>query len=245
MSDFNGIKQVSLIGKIEQFVFAPKADITINRYLPRKKGFTFNCPATLLFVSVVFLVHLAYQTDFRSKIDAYFALAANFRWGNVEDIASLFLYMFGDGGRWSHISYPMMLIVLIGPIMEERIGAVQLATAAIFTSVVTGALYVLLFNDRMFGPTSVAYMLVFLASFVNVRKGEIPLSFILVLVVVLFIGAEQWTQDFKRAFPMISGSLLGWFWATMVRRVRDVDDTRASDRTSAAPARVESRSPVT
>jgi hypothetical protein len=85
-----------------------------------------------------------------------------------------------------------------------------------------GLVDVTLFRGGLFGPLCIAYLLMFLATFVNVKKGDIPLSFILMLIVVLVVGAQEWTQDLGRAFPMILGSISGMFWAKMVRVVQPV-----------------------
>lgn len=217
MLQFSIFNHLEKLVHLEKLIFS--ANITQNVARPHKKGLSFNCPLTLAFVIIAFFVHLSYQTSFSREVQSIFVLHGNFDWNDIRDLLSLFLYIFSDDGRWSNISYSMMLIVLIGPIVEERIGTLQLAIAVTVTAIITGIVYVLLFNHNTYGPTCIAYLLIFLASFVNVRKGEIPMSFILVLVVVIFIGAEKWIQDFRGAFHMISGSLLGWGWATMVRRV--------------------------
>jgi rhomboid protease GluP len=207
----------SLIQKIEKLILS--LNITRNITYPTKGGVTFNCPITLAFLVVVFIVQLAFQTNFSDLFHNLFSVSKPFEWANSSSYLSLLLFVFSDDGKWQNISNPLLLIVLIGPIVEERVGPIQLVVAGIATTLITSLLHAILFSSNLYGPTCLAYMLVFMASYVNVRKGHAPLSFILVLVLVVLVSADQWTEDLRTAFPMITGSLMGWFWARMTSRV--------------------------
>jgi hypothetical protein len=56
------------------------------------------------------------------------------------------------------------------------------------TAFATGALNILLFDTRLLGASGVAFMLIVLSSLTSYRRREIPLTF--VLVVMLFVGGE-------------------------------------------------------
>jgi hypothetical protein len=206
----------SLIQKIEKLILS--LNITRNITYPTKGGVIFNCPITLAFLVVVFIVHLAFQTNFSDLFHHLFSVSKPFDWANPSSYLSLLLCVFSDDGRWQNISNPLFLIVLIGPIVEERVGPIQLVVAGIATTFITSLLHAILFSN-LYGPTCIAYMLVFMASYVNVKQGHTPLSFILVLVLVILVSADQWTEDLRTAFPMIIGSLMGWVWARMTSRV--------------------------
>ena len=84
-----------------------------------------NSPVILAFSLVVFIVHLSYQTSYGEIIGRTFSVGGPHSWADSSSIPNLFLYVFFDGGRWGNISASMMLIVLLGPIIEERIGSIQ------------------------------------------------------------------------------------------------------------------------
>jgi rhomboid protease GluP len=135
------------------------------------RNFRWNSPVILAFCVIVFFVHLAYQTTLYYSVSSTFSVPQNFDWRNPAHYLSLFLYIFGDNGRWDQISTPMLLIVIVGPITEERLGSIQLAFVILITSFIVGLVDVTLFRGGLFGPLCIAYLLIFLATFVNVKKA--------------------------------------------------------------------------
>jgi membrane associated rhomboid family serine protease len=77
---------------------------------------------------------------------------------------------------------------LIGPILEEVYGSGALLIMILITAFVTGVLNVLFFSSGLLGASGVVFMMILLASFTNFSRGEVPLTFILVLI--LFLGRE-------------------------------------------------------
>ena len=88
------------------------------------------------------------------------------------------------------------------------------------TALVTGALNVIFFSSSLLGASGVVFMMILLASFTNFNRGEIPLTFILVLI--LFIGRELFDSfaitgsgnnisQFAHIVGGFIGSLFGFF----------------------------------
>jgi membrane associated rhomboid family serine protease len=119
--------------------------------------------------------------------------------------------------NWGHLAGNFSIILLIGPMLEENYGSVNLLIMIAITALVTGLLNVLLLTTGLMGASGVVFMMILLASFTNFRKGEIPVTFILVLV--LFLG-EQFLKSFNADnisyFAHIAGgfcgSLFGFFF---------------------------------
>ncbi|HEX8113063.1 MAG TPA: rhomboid family intramembrane serine protease [Kofleriaceae bacterium] len=86
-------------------------------------------------------------------------------------------------GSWEHVIGNFMLILLIGPILEERHGSVRLLILIVLTAVLTGLLHAALSDGLMIGSSGIAFMMILLASMVNVRSGEIPLTFLAVAAI--------------------------------------------------------------
>jgi membrane associated rhomboid family serine protease len=108
------------------------------------------------------------------------------------------------------------LILLIGPMLEESYGSRSLLFMIIITALVTGVLNVLFFTSSLMGASGVVFMMILLASFTNFNKGEIPLTFILVLV--LYLGSQlldSFRNDnisqFAHVVGGFCGSLFGFF----------------------------------
>jgi membrane associated rhomboid family serine protease len=81
-----------------------------------------------------------------------------------------------------------MIILLVGPLLEEKYGSGKLLEMIFITAIVTALLNAFLFSTSLLGGSGIAFMLILLSSFSNIRSKEIPLTFI--IIAVLFIGNE-------------------------------------------------------
>ena len=89
---------------------------------------------------------------------------------------------------WAHLVTNFSFILLIGPMLEESYGSLVLLVMIVITALVTGILNILFFPSSLMGASGVVFMMILLASFTNFSKGEIPLTFI--LVVILYLGDQ-------------------------------------------------------
>jgi len=89
----------------------------------------------------------------------------------------------------SHYVGNFMMILAIGPIVEEKYGSVRLLKMAAITSVITGLVIVIFFpRTAVVGASGIVFMIILLASFTNIRQGRIPVT--VPLVAILYIGNE-------------------------------------------------------
>ena len=107
--------------------------------------------------------------------------------GDPHAYVGLFTHILGHES-WEHLLGNFMLILLIGPILEERHGSLTLLVMILVTALVTGLANLAFSSNALLGASGVAFMMVLLASMANVRAGEIPLSFI--AVAVIYMGGE-------------------------------------------------------
>jgi rhomboid protease GluP len=78
------------------------------------------------------------------------------------------------------------------------------------TAVVTGLLNVLFLPTALLGASGIVFMMILLVSFTNIRQGEVPLTFI--LIVILFLTQEvvdSVREDSVAQFAHISGGVIG------------------------------------
>lgn len=118
-------------------------------------------------------------------------------------------YVLGHA-NWSHLMGNLTVILLVGPLLEEKYGSWRLFEMILVTAVVTALLNAFFFHTSLVGGSGIAFMLVLLGSFSNIRSGQIPLTFI--LVGVLFIGAEVVAIlkiDRISQFSHLAGGLIG------------------------------------
>jgi membrane associated rhomboid family serine protease len=81
------------------------------------------------------------------------------------------------------------------------------------TALATGLLHTLLWDNHLLGFSGLVFMFIVLSTLLNIRNREIPLTFI--LVVVLYFGMEilsslQETQISH--FAHLFGGAMGAFW---------------------------------
>ena len=128
---------------------------------------------------------------------------------NPVDYLRLFTHVAGHSS-WAHLMANFAFVLLLGPILEEKYGSSGLAIMIAITALVTGLLNVLFLDTGLLGASGVVFMMILLGSFTNIRQGEIPLTFI--LIVVLYLTQEVVTslrQDSVAQFAHISGGVIG------------------------------------
>lgn len=153
---------------------------------------TYNAPATLTFSIIAAAVLLLNTILHNSLIPAFFTCPGAssdpaFNPSNILDYFRLLLHIFGHS-NWNHFLGNMAFILLLGPVIEERYGSALLILMMTITSLVTGVLNVCFSPSQLLGSSDIAFMMILLTSFTTISKSEIPLSFILILI--LYIGRE-------------------------------------------------------
>ena len=89
----------------------------------------------------------------------------------------------------SHYIGNMMMILVVGPGLEEKYGSRNLLSAIIITALVSGLVHWFLFPGTMLlGASGIVFMMIVMASLAGMRDGCIPIT--LILVLVLYLGNE-------------------------------------------------------
>lgn len=114
--------------------------------------------------------------------------------------------------NWEHFMNNMLLLLVVGPPMEEKYGSLPLLKAILFTAVASGVLQCLLFpGTALLGASGIVFMLIMLASLAGARSGSIPLT--LILVAVMYMGEQIYSilfvKDDVANFMHIVGGVCG------------------------------------
>jgi membrane associated rhomboid family serine protease len=117
----------------------------------------------------------------------YFSSPAHLFFSNPYFYVRLVSYIAGHA-NWSHLIGNMMIILLVGPLLEEKYGSGKLMEMILVTAISTALLNALIFSNSLIGGSGIAFMLILLSSFSNIRSKEIPLTFI--IIAVLYVGSE-------------------------------------------------------
>jgi membrane associated rhomboid family serine protease len=121
--------------------------------------------------------------------------------------------------NWQHLIGNFSLILLIGPILEEKYGSRDLLVMMGFTAFLTGVLQLTMFHEYLMGASGIAFMMILLSSFTNFQQGKIPLTFI--LVTIIFVGnevASSLKSDSVSQFAHILGGMCGAAFGFFIER---------------------------
>ena len=170
----------------------------------------YNAPTVLTFAFISAAILILSQTLIPSLTKQWFVVPGKggFSFSSIRSWVTLFTHVLGHS-NWLHLVSNFSFILLIGPILEETYGSFSLFIMIIITALVTGILNVIFFSTGLLGASGVVFMMILLASFTNFNKGEIPLTFILVLV--LYLGRELFNSFGNTAGNSAQGASISEF----------------------------------
>ncbi len=171
----------------------------------------YNAPLTLTFALIATLLVLIDQLSGAHLISTYFMVPGKgmFNTSDWVDWMTLVTHPLGHSS-WDHLLGNMALLLLLGPILEEKYGSLTLFFMIITTALVTGILNAFLFPTALLGASGIVFMMILLTSFTNNRNGDIPLSFLLILVLYLAVEViNAFRYDDISQFAHIAGGICG------------------------------------
>ncbi|MCP4020705.1 MAG: rhomboid family intramembrane serine protease [Desulfobacteraceae bacterium] len=166
----------------------------------------YNSPVILTY-SIGAICVLAFCTPWILR--HYFSSPAQLSFSNPIFYLRLVSYIAGHVS-WNHLIANLTIILLVGPLLEEKYGSATLLEMILITAIATAVFNALLFSTSLVGGSGIAFMLILLSSFSNIRAKDIPLTFI--IIAVLFIGGEVVSTlkiDRISQFSHLAGGLIG------------------------------------
>ena len=120
-------------------------------------------------------------------------------------------HIFGHAD-WEHFIGNIKLLLVVGPMLEEKYGSLSIFIVILITAVVTGVVNFVFFpNVQLLGASGVVFAFILLSSMTSIREGSIPLTFI--LVAVIYIGGQIYdgifVNDNVSNLTHIIGGLVG------------------------------------
>lgn len=179
----------------------------------------YNSPVVLSFALLSFLaLALNYFTNGAANLRAFSVyhapLSDPWTW------ARFVLHVLGHS-NYSHFINNMMLLLVIGPPLEEKYGSMSLLSAIVLTALVAGLVQWFFFpNVQLLGASGIVFMMIAMSSLAGMKDGCIPLT--LILVLVLYIGGEivkgVVLSDNVSQLTHVVGGLCGAFLGLSMRR---------------------------
>lgn len=180
---------------------------------------TYNSPIILTFALIASGV-LALFTFTGTSFQHFFSAPTDF---NPFSPLMYFRFVSHIAGHadFQHLLGNFMIILLIGPLIEEKYSSLALSGMILVTAVVTGIMNITLFSTSLMGASGIVFMLIVLSSMTNFKNRELPLTF--VLVAAIFIGGEVISsiqKDNISQFAHIVGGICGAVMGLLFARER-------------------------
>lgn len=171
---------------------------------------TFDSKATLTLAVLSILGLFFVNTGADSN--SIFVLNGDFQPEKLGWYISTLTYIFGHSD-FEHIVGNLSIILLLGPLVELKFGWQKFTIMVVSTAFLTAVLHTLLWDNGLIGASGIAFMLIVVTSLLNTRGKDIPITFI--LVVLLFLGQEIYSSfknDQISHFAHLFGGAMGAFW---------------------------------
>ena len=153
----------------------------------KKVKVSFNSPVILGFTLACFAVMILSTVTGGASNRALFSVYAS----SLADPLTyfrLFGHVLGHGG-WDHFMGNIMLILIVGPLLEEKYGSRNILEVIAATALATGIINMIIFpHTQLLGASGVVFAFILLSSLTCIKDGQIPLTFI--LVAVIYIGQQ-------------------------------------------------------
>ena len=121
------------------------------------------------------------NTITHGKANKYFF--SSYRSSLINPLTYLRLFTHSIGhANWDHFVHNFIYILLIGPMIEEKYGSINLIIMLLLTSLIIGIYNSLFTKYSICGASGNVYMLIVLSSFANISEGIIPLTVLLILI---------------------------------------------------------------
>lgn len=177
---------------------------------------TFNSPVILSFSLLCAGVYLLnHQLGLFSD---YFVLVPEWNFSSGAWYFRLFSNALGHSNS-DHLIGNLAFILLLGPIIEEKYGSKNTLIMLITTALICSIIHLLFSKYMLLGASGIVFMLILLTSLVNFRSKEIPLTFI--LIVIVYIGKEVMgatTNDNIAHSTHIVGGVVGAVFGFMLNK---------------------------
>ncbi len=190
----------------------------------KKLQLSFNSPVILGFIFASFFVVILDAITKGGSTVAFFSV---YRSSPLNPLAyiRIFGHVLGHAG-WNHFLGNMMMILVVGPLLEEKYGSANILFIILATALITGIVHITFFPYvRLLGASGVVFAFILLSSITSFGEGKIPLTFI--LVALLYIGEQVYDGIFindnisnlTHIIGGIVGSSLGYIMNKDKRRI--------------------------
>lgn len=170
-----------------------------------------------IILSFFFICLIAFILNIITKGKSNKLLFSNYRSSPLNPLTyiRLFTHIIGHS-NWQHLKRNFLYILLIGPLVEEKYGSINLLIMILLTAFITGLINIIIGKYKILGSSDIVYMLIILSSIVNINKGTIPLTLILIIIFyiideILQINKSDNVSHLSHLIGAICGCIYGFY----------------------------------
>ena len=174
---------------------------------------TFNAPAILTFALACVVVQVLNMLTHGASNRALFSTYRSSLLNPLTWVRCV-THVLGHAD-WSHLLNNMMLLLVLGPMLEEKYGTKNVVFVMLATAVTTAVVNMIFFpNVALLGASGIVFAMVLLSSITSTDGHTIPLTFI--LVAVLYIGQQVYEGIFVADNISQMGHIVGGLVGTVL-----------------------------
>ncbi len=172
------------------------------------KKISFNSPVILGF-ALLSLASLVLNMTTQGYTNAYFFSIYRTSFTDPMQYVRLFTHVLGHAS-FTHYTNNMLMLLLVGPLLEEKYGSKRILRVMIAVALVTGIVHIMLpGNSALLGASGIVFAFILMASVTGTR-GKIPLT--MVIVAAIYIGQQIYTgvtsaDNISQITHIIGGSI--------------------------------------
>lgn len=155
----------------------------------RNHGFriTFNSPVVLGFTAICFIALVLNWITKGYTNDLLFSVYHSSLTQPLTYVR--FFGHIAGHANWEHFIGNIMLLLVVGPLLEEKYGSLNILFVILSTALVTGIVNYIFFPDiQLLGASGVVFAFILLSPITSFEEGTVPLT--LILVAVIYIGGQ-------------------------------------------------------
>ena len=187
--------------------------------MKNQRAIQYNAPTTLTFAIVSFLVlFLGFLTDGASTMKLFCVYRSPLT--DLLTYPRLFTHVLGHSD-FAHYSGNIMLMLVLGPTLEERYGSRTIFVTMLLTAFISGLIQWLFFpHTALLGASGIVFMMILMSSLGGSRGRGVPLT--LILVFIIYVGGEVYdmftASDNISHLTHIIGGICGAVMGTGLRK---------------------------
>lgn len=153
----------------------------------KKFKIVFNSPVVLTFSALCCIVLVLNYVTFGKSNDLLFSVYKS-------PLTSIFTYFRFIGhvlghADITHLVNNMTMILVLGPLLEDKYGGKNVILTILVTALVTGIVHFIFFPGvQLLGASGIVFAFILLASMTGFKSREIPIT--LILVAIIYIGGQ-------------------------------------------------------